>query len=70
MSILSFSSYGFLCSFSHIAIKAAAYYNLLIKRNIRKETQGKLIIYTKVLIYAKALKKVVIVYLIDILSAA
>ena len=32
-----------------------AYYNLLINKN-KKRTQGKLTIYTKVLIYAKVLK--------------
>ena len=40
-----------------LQLKSEAYYNLLIKRKIRKETQGKLTIYTEVLIYAKVLKK-------------
>ena len=40
-----------------LQLKSEAYYNLLIKRKIRKETQGKLTIYTEVLIYAKVSKK-------------
>ena len=43
--------------FITLQLKSEAYYNLLIQRKIIKETQGKLTIYTEVLIYAKALKK-------------
>ena len=40
-----------------LQLKSEAYYNLLIKRKIIKETQGKQTIYTEILIYAKVLKK-------------